>query len=161
MAESFASTCLQRQLPNRLGMYRPNFAHDCGICNAYFRPIIRTVDVTCLQPDGAVIVAVVKIGRWNLNIFCTYFFTSHKFQVNINNSHKFMLYYCKPFNSACILQVFDDLFTSASLFIHVVISFRDSLHFKTSNFTEHRQDSSYNSFLDGKVHIKCSDAMHN
>ena len=28
-----------------------------------------------------------------------------------------MLYYCQPFNSACILQVFDDLFTSASLFI--------------------------------------------
>ena len=46
-----------------------------------------------------------------------------------------MLYYCHPFNSACILQVFDDLFTSASLFLRVVVSFRDYLHFKTSNFT--------------------------
>ena len=46
-----------------------------------------------------------------------------------------MLYYCQPNNSACILQVFDDLFTSASLIIRVVISFRDCLHFKTSNFT--------------------------
>ena len=62
-------------------------------------------------------------------------FSSHKFQVHINNSHNFMLYYCQPFNSAYIIQVFDDLFTSASLVIRVVISFRDCLHFKTSSCT--------------------------
>ena len=70
------------------------------------------------------------LWRWNLNRSLEFEYSfAHIFP--FTSSHKFMLYYCQPNNSACILQVFDDLFTSVSLIIRIVIS----VHLKTSNFS--------------------------
>ena len=73
--------------------------------------------------------------------FLQIFFSSHKFQVNINNSHKCMLYYCQSFNSACILQVFDGLFTSASLIIQ--ISTRKKLFFRVHSANKNSQTRTF------------------